>query len=432
MRDGRIVLLLFVAVALAVVARESLTEAPAGFTTPTLGLTIGPNGELVGKPGSQSVSNGIAEPPGDTFALDQAQFERRHDPTTGLGPVFNATSCAECHQNVVTGAASQFTELRVGHKDANGTFVNPTGVINEGANTISGRALINDRSICPQAHENVPDSEDIRTLRAVLNTLGDGFVEAVDDRTFLAMAANQPYESDGMIHGEVVQVPILEAPGQTGVGKFGWKDQDPTILSFSGDAYLNEMGVTNRLKPKDVTSVCKVTSDPEDKPDDLGLADIDHFAQFIRGTQVPPRDTVLAAMPAAIAGQQLFRAIGCNTCHVETLVTAHAGTVINGGAYTVPDALGDKIIHPYGDFLLHDVGTGDGIVQGGPQDTANKLRTVPLWGLHIKSRFMHDNVSVTLTDAIERHAGEAERVISRFNRLNPKEQQQILTFLRSL
>lgn len=416
----------------AMIAQQWVTEAPAGFTTPTLGQTVGPTGELTGNPGSQSVSNGIAEPPGDTFALDQAQFERRHDPSTGLGPVFNATSCAECHNNGVTGAASQFTEVRAGHKDANGNFVNPTVVINDGANSISGRSIINDRSICPQAQEHTPDSEDIRTLRAVLNTLGDGFVEAVDDRTFLAIAANQPAESDGMIHGEAIQVPILEAPGRTGVGKFGWKDQDPTILSFSGDAYLNEMGVTNRLKPTDVTSVCKVTTDPEDTPDVLGLADIDHFAQFIRGTQVPPRDMALAATPDAIVGQDLFKAIGCSTCHVETLTTDHPGAVINGGAYVVPEALGNKIIHPFGDFLLHDVGTGDGIVQGGPQDTANKLRTVPLWGLHIKSRFMHDNASVTLGDAIQRHAGEAQGVIARFSALSSVQQQQLITFLKSL
>src|SRR5581483_9780914 len=157
---------------------------------------------------------------------------------------------------------------------ANGLFVNPTVTINGGANTIPVRSIINDRSICAQAQEHVPDSEDVRTLRAVLNTLGDGFVEAVDDRTLLAIAANQPAQSNGMIHGEAIQVPILEAPGQTGVGRFGWKDQDPTILSFAGDAYLNEMGVTNRLKPKDVTSVCKTSSALEDTPDSLGLDDI--------------------------------------------------------------------------------------------------------------------------------------------------------------
>jgi CxxC motif-containing protein (DUF1111 family) len=421
-----------VVAAVAVVGQQSATEAPAGFTTPTLGLTAGPTGELTGNSGSQSVSNGIEEPPGDTYALDQAQFERRHDPSTGLGPVFNATSCVSCHNNGVAGAAGQFTEVRVGHDDANGNFVNPTISINEGAGTISGRSIVNDRSICTQAQEHVPDTEDIRTLRAVLNTLGDGFVEAAGDQTFLAIAANQPSQSDGLIHGEVIQVPILEAPGQTGVGKFGWKDQDPTILSFSGDAYLNEMGVTNRLKPKDVTSVCKVTTDPEDIPDALGLADIDHFAQFIRGTQVPPRDTALAATSNAIAGENLFSSVGCVTCHVSSMTTQPAGTLINGGTYAVPVALGNKVFHPYGDFLLHDVGTGDGIVQGGPADTANKLRTAPLWGLRIKSRFMHDNASTTLMDAIHRHAGEAQGVVTNFNALTASQQQQLIAFLKSL
>ena len=420
------------AAAIALVAQQSATEAPAGFTTPTLGNTISPAGELTAASGSQSVSNGIAEPPGDTFALDQAQFERRHDPSTGLGPVFNATACVDCHNNGVAGAAGQFTEQRVGHSDINGNFVNPTITINEGSNTITGRSIVNDRSICPQAQEHIPDTETIHALRAVLNTLGDGFVEAVGDQTFLAIAANQPGQSNGMIHGEAIQVPIFEAPGQTAVGKFGWKDQDATILSFSGDAYLNEMGVTNRLKPKDVTSVCKVTSDVEDTPDALGLADIDHFAQFIRGTKVPPRDLALAATPDAMAGQTLFTVTGCATCHVQTLTTQPSGTVINGGAYAIPAALGNKSFHPFGDFLLHDVGTGDGIVQVGPADTANKLRTAPLWGLRIKSRFMHDNGSMTLNDAIQRHGGEAQQVIAKFSSLTSAQQQQLITFLKSL
>jgi hypothetical protein len=211
LRHRKIAFLSVIGAAAVLVAQQSVTEAPAGFTTPTLGLTVSPTGELTGNPGTQSVSNGIAEPRGDTFALDQAQFERRHDPSTGLGPVFNGTACVECHNNGVAGAARQFTELRVGLR--NGNFVNPAVLINSGANTITGRSIINDRSICAQAQEHVPDAEDIRTLRAVLNTLGDGFVEAVDDRTFLAIAANQPFESRGEIHGEAIQVPIFEAPG---------------------------------------------------------------------------------------------------------------------------------------------------------------------------------------------------------------------------
>jgi CxxC motif-containing protein (DUF1111 family) len=378
------------------------------------------------------ISNGAAEPAGSTFALDQAQFERRHDASTGLGPVFNATSCAECHQNLVIGTASQFTESRAGHRDQNGSFVNPTVSINGGASNISGRSIVNDRAICEQAQEHLPDSENIRTLRAVLSVLGDGFVEAIDDNTLLAIAAAQPSQSNGMIHGEAIVIPLLEAPGKTMVGRFGWKDQMPSVLSFAADAYLNEMGVTNRLRPADVTSVCKTGNAIEDVPDSLGLADIDHFAQFIRATMAPPRDVALAATPDAQAGQMLFSALACVTCHVERIVTARSGTVINGGTYTVPAAIGDKVIHPYGDFLLHDVGTGDGIVQAGAADTANKMRTVPLWGLHIKSRFMHDNASLTLTDAIARHAGEATATVLGFNSLSSAQKQQLLTFLSSL
>jgi CxxC motif-containing protein (DUF1111 family) len=405
-----------------VIAQQTVTEAPTGFSTPALSLS----------PAVQGVSNGATEPAGNTFALDQAQFERRHDSSTGLGPLFNATSCAECHQNQVIGSASQFTESRAGHRDAGGNFVNPTIPINGGASSISGRSIVNDRAICEQAQEHLPDSENVRTLRAVLSTLGDGFVEAVDDNTLLAIAANQPLQSNGIIHGEAVLLPLLEAPGKTMVGRFGWKDQMPSVLSFVADAYLNEMGVTSRLRPNDVTSVCKTSSAIEDTPDSLGLADIDHFTQFIRATLAPPRDAALAVTSDAQAGQTLFATIGCVTCHVDRMVTARAGTVTNGGTYTVPAAIGDKVIHPFGDFLLHDVGTGDGIIQGGPADTANKMRTAPLWGLRIKARFMHDNASLTLTDAIQRHQGEATSVVSGFNQLSSAQKQQLITFLNSL
>jgi CxxC motif-containing protein (DUF1111 family) len=99
------------------------------------------------------------------------------------------------------------------------------------------------------------------------------------------------------------------------------------------------------------------------------MANIDHFTQFIPGTQAPPRDTVLAGTADAQAGQGMFDSIGCNVCHVESITTAPLGTVIDGGMYTVPDALGNTIIHPSSDFQLHDVGTGDGIYQAGPSDT---------------------------------------------------------------
>ena len=417
-----VLLLGVAAMGLTGIAQQSATEAPAGFDTPTLAQNAG----------SQSKNNGLIEPAGDTFALDQQIYEQVHDVSTGLGPVYNGRACAECHQNPVSGGASQFTELRVGHTDANGNFVNPTVLINDGANSIAGRSIINDRAVVPQAQEHVPDTENIRALRAALNTLGDGFVEAIDDNTLKAIAQNQLDLSEGRIHGEAIEVPVLEAPGQNRVGRFGWKDQHSSLLSFIGDAYLNEMGVTNRLRSKDTTTIGKTTQDPEDVPDELGLADIDHFAQFVRGTKVPPRDAVLAATATASAGQAIFEKIQCNTCHVENITTAPAGTVINGGAFAVPDALGNKIIHPFSDFLLHDIETGDGIVQAGPADTANKLRTAALWGLRMRPRYMHDLKSLTLDDAIARHQGEAEQVERRFDQLSPTEKQQLRTFLNSL
>ena len=124
--------------------------------------------------------------------------------------------------------------------------------------------------------------------------------------------------------------------------------------------------------------------------------------------------------------------VGGSTWHMGTIVMAAPGTVINGGMFTVSEALGNKIIHPYSDFLLHDIETGDGIVQAGPQDTANKLRTAPLWGLRMRPRFMHDLRSLSLQNAIERHAGEAEHVRQRFQELSPVEKQQLLSFLNSL
>src|SRR5579863_4360468 len=306
-----ILLLAVLAIDIAGIAREYATEAPAGFDTPTLAQN----------PGSQSVSNGIAQPAGDTYSLDQTKFEQDHDASTGLGPVFNARACADCHQNPVSGGSSQFTEIRAGHLDQGGNFVAATVPIDDGASTIANRSIINDRALIPQAQEHIPDAENIRALRAALNTLGDGFVEAIDDSTLKAIAQHQIEVSEGRIHGEAVEVPVLEAPGQTRIGRFGWKDQHSSLLSFIGDAYLNEMGVTNRLRPKDETTIGKVTPDPEDVPDNLGLADIDHFAEFIRGTKAPPRDAVLSATAAAQQGQKLFERIGCATCYVSTIVT---------------------------------------------------------------------------------------------------------------
>ncbi len=394
-----------------------------------------------------------------THMADQAKFDETEATEDGLGPLYNAQSCRECHQNPTSGGSSQVSELRVGHRGPHGKFENPDVPINRGAEIIKGRSLINDRAICPNAafpsteiQERVPDSEKIRTFRVSVNLLGDGFVEAVPDQAFVDLAKAQCEKSHHRICGQVLYVPVVEAPGQTAVGRFGRKDQQASLLSFAADAYLNEMGVTSRLQPDEVTNLCNTVSEPNDKPGTDGLADIDHFARFVRATEAPARDAQLAVTAQASEGAALFDKVGCDQCHVKTLTTAPAGTKINGGAFAVPDALAAKQFHPYGDFLLHDVGTGDGIVQSMTEhygkkmysitwknlsiheyeSTANKIRTAPLWGVRLHSRLMHDGASVTLGDAILRHRGEAAHVTKQFERLKPEEKEALLTFLRSL
>jgi len=402
-------------------SQQAQNEAPTGFLTPT----------LADNPGSQSVSNGLPEPAGDTFGKDQSVFEESEGVDNGLGPIYNARSCADCHQNPVTGGGSQVAEFRVGHLDGSGNFVSPTLMINRGQDSVPNRSLANDRAVCPEAQERVPASENVRTFRMSLSVLGDGFVEAIDDSTLQNIAAQQSALSKGKIHGEFIQVPVLEGGVLRG-GRFGWKNQHASLLSFSSDAYLNEQGISNRLNPIDTTTVCKTSTDPEDHADDLGMDDIDHFVTFIRGTMAPPVDDVLLATPDAQAGQQIFTQIGCATCHVASITTAPTGTVINGGTFTVPDALGGKVIHPFGDFLLHDIGTGDGIVQNGPPDTMNKLRTAPLWGLRTRDRLMHDGASATREQAILRHKGEASVTRNKFSVLTPQQQSQLIAFLNAL
>ena len=411
-RTNRVVPLLFTIAVSAFLATltlsvegQTVAQAPAAFDNQTNGLV------------SQT-----------EFDRLLAVFEEREGIDEGLGPVYNAQSCAECHQNPVTGGISQIAELRAGHQDVFGNFVDAPG-----------GSLINDRAIDAQIQERVGGAETIRTLRVSTNVLGAGFVEAISNNTLTAIANGQPGQSGGVIAGQVINVPLSERPGQVRVGRFGWKNQHASLLSFSGDAYLNEMGITSRLNPTENTSVGRSVAafddvpDPEDVPDPgEDDADIDQFTTFMRATKAPPRDAALAVSAAAVAGSNLFNQIGCNICHVRDITTAPAGTLINGGAFTVPTALGNKIIHPFSDFLLHNIGTGDGIVQNGGQATANKLRTMPLWGTRTRDRHMHDGLSLTFTDAILRHAGEAAIVTNRFRALSATQQSNLIVFLQSL
>ena len=385
------------------------TEAPTGFDNETNGfLRQGPPFETINE------DNVV---PLRSFNDNRFIFEEVEVVADGLGPIYNAQSCRECHQNVATGGASQIAEHRTGRLMGDDFFES------------LGGSLVHSRATHPDIVEPVVYEDSIRTFRISTNTLGAGYVEALANTTLLRIRDEQP----AALRGSVALAPVLEAEGQPRIGRFGWKNQHSSLLSFAADAYLNEMGITSPLFPTENTSSGRDVSafDPVADPEDDGV-DIEAFADFMRATKAPSRGPIDAEV---LAGETLFQNIGCATCHVATLVTSPPGTRINGGKFTVPEALGNKTIHPYSDFLLHDIGTGDGIpVQPTPEfaSTAPQMRTAPLWALRTRNRLMHDGLTFTEREAIERHAGQAAPVTARFRGLSAADQELLLRFLSSL
>lgn len=361
------------------------------------------------------------------FVADRATFDAVEVIADGLGPTYNAQSCRECHQNVVSGGDSQLTEVR-SVRLVNGVYFESLG-----------GSLIQARATNPDIAEHVGPSDTIRSPRQALQVLGDGFVECIPNSTLLALSKAQP----SSMRGIPVMVPVLEADAATGqltttmrYGRFGWKSQHASLFSFASDAYLNEMGITNPLFPDENLSDGRYVGfgtiyDPVPDPEDNGT-DVDAFTDFMRSTDAPSRGTITSN---AARGSQLFAQIGCVTCHTASIITAPPGTLINAGMFKVPSALGNKIIHPYSDFLLHDIGTSDGIpIQPTPDYyyTANLMRTAPLWGLRTRSRLFHDSQPLSLTEAIQRHRNQATATRQAFNALSSSQKQSVLDFLLSL
>jgi CxxC motif-containing protein (DUF1111 family) len=368
------------------------------------------------------------EPPEErgegTFEDNLFIFAERETIEDGLGPTYNDVGCVECHQFPDPGAFAQQMEFRAGHL-VGGTFVDPPG-----------GQLIHARATDADIVEHISTAETVKAFRVVLSTLGDGFVECIANGTLENNVANQPAAQ----RGTLTNVPVVEANNTLRRGRFGWKSQHASLQSFSGDAYLNEMGITNPFDggggntenpattPRGVIDTTGAPFDPVADPEDDGL-DVLAFADFMAATRAPGRGPINASVNR---GDALFTAIGCAVCHTRNFTTAPPGTLINGGAFRVPAALGNKIIHPFSDFALHNIGTGDGIVQNGGQSTANQIRTSALWGVRARNRLMHDGLTVTVFDAIQRHAGQATSSRNNFNNLSNQAKTDLIAFVHSL
>jgi CxxC motif-containing protein (DUF1111 family) len=327
----------------------------------------------------------------------------------------NARSCVECHVAPVVGGSSQITVTRAGDRTT-GRYV---GIGDGGILHKKGES--DERKSTP-----------IQGLRVSLNLLGDGYVEVIPDEEFNRIATEQVEVSHGKIRGECNFVsPIESKIKPKAVGRFGWKAQHASILDASADALRNELGVPNRLLSKNTEKGSTQSLFQKDSDE------LDAIVEFVRNTEPIEPDLPRLLTEWSQAGSRLFDKIGCSICHIRTLTTAPAGTRMKGSGVIVSQRRGNKEIHPFSDYLLHDVGTGDGIVQNvRPEDydesTANKFRTAPLWGVRFRSWLMHDGKSVTYHQAIMRHGNEASDVVQNYLRLTPIEKEQLRLFLDSL
>jgi CxxC motif-containing protein (DUF1111 family) len=332
---------------------------------------------------------------------------------SGLGPIFNDSSCAVCHNAPTLGGASRRVVTRFG-ATTNGIF-DPL--------TTRGGSLLQARATDPAFREVLPRNANTVAQRVTTPVLGAGLIEAIPDATLIAAAAKQT--TDG-VHGRVSLLNDVTT-GTQRVGRFGWKAQQATLLAFSADAFVNEMGITNRFFPEENAPNGNATllaqadqiQDPEDEVDaTTGKGDVDRAADFMRLLAAPTRG---ASSAAVIAGERLFTSINCTACHTPSLTT---------GPSTVA-ALSNKTVSLYSDLLLHDMGAlGDGIVQG--TAGARDMRTAPLWGVGARPAYLHDGRTTSLDAAIRAHAGEAAASRTRYTQLPAASQQQLVAFLRSL
>jgi CxxC motif-containing protein (DUF1111 family) len=387
------------------------------FVLAATGLTAAIVGRAQDRPaGAGGPLPGLTPREFSEFRLGLDDFLEVETAEEGLGPAFNAASCAVCHNIPAIGGGGLILEVRAGYRDESGTFrtFDP-----------SGETLMHLFSTPTHGCQpGIPAQASIIARRAPIPLFGAGLVEAIPDETLLGLEDPADRDRDG-ISGRAAMIRDAET-GQTRVGRFGWKAQHATLLAFGADAYRSEMGITNDLFPTEVAfgirpeqiRSCDPLPDPEDAADrQTGRRGIDNFASFMRFLAPLPREDVGLVEQT---GERLFREIGCASCHVPVL---HTGPSASPMFHRQPVAL-------FSDLLLHDINTGDGIPQGAATD--REIRTPALWGLRFRRPLLHDGSAVTAEDAIRRHGGEAERTRQLFERLDGASVQALLAFLRSL
>ena len=357
---------------------------------------------------------GISGMEQELFRLGLEDFKEVETVEDGLGPAFNGTSCAMCHSVPAVGGMASITEVRAGYRDEEGKFTELNG------GTLYHLFSIPDH----RCQVQIPAGANVIARRMAMPLFGAGLVEAIPDESILAREDPDDRNGDG-IRGRAARVTDI-VTGRERIGRFGWKGQHATLLAFAGDAYRNEMGITNDLFPDEVAlgidpgqmRLCSPRRGVEDvRNRRTGLRGIDNFANFMRLLAPIGRGAVTDQTKA---GEALFAETGCAACHTPLLMT---GPSANRVFDRQPAPL-------YSDLLLHDIGTGDGIEQAGAH--AMEIRTPSLWGLRLRRPFLHDGSAATIEDAIGRHGNEGEPAVKAFRNLTAVQREQLMAFLQSL
>lgn len=373
---------------------------------------------------------------------------------SGLGPLFNNTSCTNCHHNDGIGlpTAGELQSSLLMRISLSGTDVHGGPV------AVPGYGLqLQDKAVfgkLPECKVNIvyayntysfADGEtyELRTPTYTLTNLytpisgsyllsprlappmfGLGLLEAVPESEIVALADPNDANGDG-IKGKVNYV--WDAVTQTRqMGRFGWKANTASILTQVASAFNQDMGITTTVLPVENSfgqpQYDGLKDDPE-LPDSL-LNAVKFYSETLA---VPARRNTTDA--TVKRGLQLFILAKCVNCHKQTLTTA-----IN----VAFPSLSNQIIHPYTDMLVHNMGPG--LADNRPDFLAGgqDWRTAALWGVGLfetvnnPGYYLHDGRARTLTEAIMWHGGEADQSKAYFSNLPKSDRDAILRFLKSL
>ncbi|MCP3981763.1 MAG: hypothetical protein GY716_20875 [bacterium] len=327
-------------------------------------------GNVIAQPSIGAPLPGLTPDEEDRFGAGKAAFEQVLDEAAGLGPAYNAASCAACHTTPVAGAWGTTPVTRFGLDGS--PSVDPL--------TELGGPVLQTEALDPSCLETVPPQADVIVQRRPVAALGAGLVDALADDAIESRALNPPSGVSGRVH----RVDVLEQPGPERVGRFGWKSEQATLLSMAAESALQHLGLSNRLLPQDLPpngdvallALCDGQADPEDGPDGDGFDFIDRVSDYLRYLAPPPQTP-----QSGMTGETFFALAGCSSCHAPLFTTPSDGSL--------PLALRDRTLKPYSDFLLHDMGTAaDMMGQGDALD--REMRTPPLWGLRWRETLWHD------------------------------------------